>query len=74
MDLKEIYEGVISGNRDVVSSGVQAALDEGVAPSTLLFDALIPAMSEPVRDSTRGTRTPARATDSRSAAGAREHV
>ena len=46
MDLKEIYEGVISGNREVVSEGVQAALDEGVGPSTLLFDALIPAMSE----------------------------
>jgi 5-methyltetrahydrofolate--homocysteine methyltransferase len=46
MDLKEIYEGVISGNRDVVSEGVAKALDEGVEPSTLLFDALIPAMSE----------------------------
>ena len=46
MDLKEIYEGVISGNRDVVSGGVQAALDAGVEPSKLLFEALIPAMTE----------------------------
>ncbi len=46
MDLNEIYEGVISGNRDVVSAGVKEALDAGVEPSTLLFDALIPAMSE----------------------------
>ena len=46
MDLKEIYEGVISGNRDVVSKGVETALSEGVAASTLLFDYLIPAMSE----------------------------
>jgi 5-methyltetrahydrofolate--homocysteine methyltransferase len=46
MDLKEIYEGVISGNRDAVASGVQAALDAGVSPSTLLFDYLIPAMTE----------------------------
>ena len=46
MDLKEIYEGVINGNQKVVAEGVQAALDEGVAPGTLLFDYLIPAMSE----------------------------
>ena len=46
MDLNEIYEGVISGNREVVSAGVKEALDAGVEPSTLLFDALIPAMSE----------------------------
>jgi len=46
MDLKEIYEGVISGNREVVSEGVKAALGEGVTASTLLFDYLIPAMSE----------------------------
>jgi 5-methyltetrahydrofolate--homocysteine methyltransferase len=46
MDLKEIYEGVISGNQKVVSEGVQAALKAGVTPPTLLFDYLIPAMSE----------------------------
>jgi 5-methyltetrahydrofolate--homocysteine methyltransferase len=46
MDLKEIYEGVINGKQDVVGEGVQAALDAGVKPSELLFDYLIPAMSE----------------------------
>jgi 5-methyltetrahydrofolate--homocysteine methyltransferase len=46
MDLKEIYEAVINGNQKVVSEGVQAALDAGEKPSTLLFDYLIPAMSE----------------------------
>ena len=46
MELKEIYEGVIGGNQKIVSGGVQAALDEGVAPSTILFDYMIPAMSE----------------------------
>jgi len=46
MDLKEIYKGVINGNQKVVSEGVQAALNEGVSPTTLLFDCLIPAMSE----------------------------
>ena len=46
MDLKKLYEGVISGKQDVVGQGVQTALDEGVAPSTILFDYLIPAMAE----------------------------
>jgi 5-methyltetrahydrofolate--homocysteine methyltransferase len=46
MDLKTVYEGVISGNQKVVGEGVQAALDEGTAPSTILFDYLIPAMTE----------------------------
>jgi 5-methyltetrahydrofolate--homocysteine methyltransferase len=46
VELKEIYEGVINGNQKVVSEGVQAALDEEVAPGTILFDYMIPAMSE----------------------------
>lgn len=46
MDLKGIYEGVINGNQKAVAEGVKAALAEGVKPSTLLFDCLIPAMSE----------------------------
>jgi 5-methyltetrahydrofolate--homocysteine methyltransferase len=46
MDLKEVYEGVISGKQNVVAEGVKAALDEGVAPGTILFDYLIPAMTE----------------------------
>jgi 5-methyltetrahydrofolate--homocysteine methyltransferase len=46
LELKEIYQGVINGKQNVVGEGVQAALDEGVAPSTLLFEYLIPAMAE----------------------------
>ena len=46
MDLKEVYEGVISGKQQVVGDGVQAALDAGMAPSAILYDALIPAMTE----------------------------
>ena len=46
MDLREVYEGVIGGNQKVVGEGVQTALDEGTAPSTILFDYLIPAMTE----------------------------
>jgi 5-methyltetrahydrofolate--homocysteine methyltransferase len=46
MDLKQVYEAVIRGDQKVVGEGVQAALDEGVTPSTILFDYLIPAMSE----------------------------
>jgi len=46
MDLKQVYEGVINGNQKVVAEGVQEALDEGVSPSTILYDYLIPAMSE----------------------------
>ena len=46
MDMKEVYEGVISGNQKVVGEGVQAALDAGTSPATILFDYLIPAMTE----------------------------
>ena len=46
MDLGRIYDGVVSGNQEVVSEGVRAALDAGESPSTLLFECLIPAMSE----------------------------
>jgi methanogenic corrinoid protein MtbC1 len=46
MDLKQIYEGVVNGNQKAVAEGVKAALSEGVKPGTLLFDCLIPAMSE----------------------------
>jgi 5-methyltetrahydrofolate--homocysteine methyltransferase len=46
MDLKPVYEAVINGNQNAVAEGVQAALDEGMAPSEILFDYLIPAMTE----------------------------
>ncbi|MBN1639741.1 MAG: corrinoid protein [Anaerolineae bacterium] len=46
MDLKEVYEGVINGNQKVVGEGVRVALDEGTSPGTILFEYLIPAMTE----------------------------
>src|SRR4030042_3216649 len=46
MDLKGIYEGVVNGNQKAVAEGVKAALAAGVKPGTVLFDCLIPAMSE----------------------------
>ncbi len=46
MDLTKVYEAVISGNQKVVAEGVQAALDEGTPSGTILFDYLIPAMTE----------------------------
>ena len=46
MDLKELYQAVVNGNAPVVKEGVQAALDEGVEPGTLMFECLVPAMQE----------------------------
>ena len=43
---QEIYEGVIGGKREIVSSGVAAELEAGTSPGSLLFDVLIPAMKE----------------------------
>lgn len=46
MDLNQVYEGVINGNQKVVAAAVQEALDGGTPPSKILFDYLIPAMTE----------------------------
>jgi 5-methyltetrahydrofolate--homocysteine methyltransferase len=46
MDLNQIYEGVLTGKAQVVSQGVQKALDEGTEPSVILYDCLVPAMGE----------------------------
>jgi len=46
MELKEIYEGVVSGNAQKVANDVQAALDAGVPAEKILKEALIPGMAE----------------------------
>ena len=46
MDLKSIYQNVLDGQVDEVLSGVKAALAAGVAPNSILNEALIAAMSE----------------------------
>ena len=46
MDLKYIYQNVLDGQADEVLSGVKAALAAGVAPNSILNEALIAAMSE----------------------------
>ena len=44
--LKIIYDGVINGDQDAVKSGVQAALDAGGNPATILNQGMISAMTE----------------------------
>ncbi len=46
MDLTTVYESVIEGNAPAVQEGVQALLDAGVEPGSILNEALIPAMDE----------------------------
>jgi 5-methyltetrahydrofolate--homocysteine methyltransferase len=45
VDLKQISEALIGGNRDQVRSLVQQGLDEGVSAESLLYDGLIPGMN-----------------------------
>lgn len=46
MDIKEIYQNVVDGDAEAVSSGVKAALEAGVAPEEILNQGLIAAMDE----------------------------
>ena len=45
-NLQAIYDGVIDGDMAAVQTNVNAALDAGVAPQTILDDALVKAMAE----------------------------
>jgi 5-methyltetrahydrofolate--homocysteine methyltransferase len=45
VDLKQISEFLINGNRDQVRALVEKALSEGVAPESLVYDALVPGMN-----------------------------
>lgn len=45
VDLKQISEFLISGNRDQVRTLVQQALDEDVPAESLIYDALVPGMN-----------------------------
>ncbi|CAG0970059.1 dimethylamine corrinoid protein [Anaerolineales bacterium] len=46
MDLKPIFQNVVEGQADAVTSGVKAALAAGVDANTILNEALIAAMDE----------------------------
>lgn len=41
-----IYEGILKGNMPAVQDATKAALAEGTAAATLLYEAMIPAMAE----------------------------
>ncbi|MGC9359339.1 MAG: corrinoid protein [Anaerolineae bacterium] len=43
---EEIYQGVLEGDRDLVTEHVTAALEEGMTASDILYEGLIPAMTE----------------------------
>jgi 5-methyltetrahydrofolate--homocysteine methyltransferase len=44
--MKSIYDGVINGEQDAVTSAVRSALDAKVDPGTILNDGMISAMTE----------------------------
>ena len=44
--LKQIYQGVLDGDIDLVTTGVQAALDEKVTAETILKQSMMAAMAE----------------------------
>ena len=44
--LKEIFEGILNGDNQIVPSKIQSALDSGLGPSRILNEAMIAAMSE----------------------------
>lgn len=44
--LEPVYNAIIEGNLGVVKENVQAALDAGVAPESVLKEGMIPAMTE----------------------------
>jgi len=46
MDLKSLYDAVVSGDKDSVEAGVRAALEAGVPAGQILNQTLIPAMGE----------------------------
>jgi 5-methyltetrahydrofolate--homocysteine methyltransferase len=44
--LKQIYQGVLDGDIDMVTTGVQVALDEKVTAEAILKQSMMPAMAE----------------------------
>lgn len=44
--IKDIYTGILEGNANSTPGYVQAALDEGIAPTVILNDGMIAAMTE----------------------------
>jgi 5-methyltetrahydrofolate--homocysteine methyltransferase len=44
--LKQIYQGIVDGQQDAVTNGVEAALEAGVPARSILEEGMLPAMSE----------------------------
>src|SRR5512143_2629962 len=44
--LKQIYQGIVDGQQDVVAAGVTAALESGVPARTILDEGMLSAMAE----------------------------
>ena len=44
--IKQIYQGIIDGQQDQVTNGVEAALASGLPPRTILDEGMLAAMSE----------------------------
>ena len=44
--VRKIYQGIIDGQQDVVSAGVDAALQSGVPARTILEEGMLAAMAE----------------------------
>ena len=44
--LQLLYEETLTGNAPAVADGVNEGLEQGMAPETMLFDALIPSLEE----------------------------
>src|SRR5574339_677057 len=44
--VKQIFQGIVEGQQDAVAAGVDAALQAGVPPRTILEEGMLPAMAE----------------------------
>src|SRR6266508_887208 len=44
--VKQIFQGIVDGQQDVVATGVEAALRAGVPARTILEEGMLPAMAE----------------------------
>ncbi|HSJ89757.1 MAG TPA: B12-binding domain-containing protein, partial [Anaerolineales bacterium] len=44
--LKQIYQGIVEGQQDAVTAGVEAALQAGLPARTILDDGMLSAMAE----------------------------
>src|SRR5215213_6263293 len=45
-NIKKIYQGIIDGQMDAVTNGIDAALEAGIAAHSILEEGMVPAMAE----------------------------